>query len=145
MEDKKTIPMDLLKLAKKFPDKFIEKKKMGNREEDYINHAVIAQRLLSVVGAYNWDFDVITDDNKVVAVKGTLTVDVDGKTVSVAGAGTPQNTSEAIGEQIKKMESDAFKRAASKLALGLQLWAQDNYFLDVQLSKEYNIDMKEIG
>jgi len=43
------------------------------------------------------------------------------------------------------MESDAFKRAASKLALGLQLWAQDNYFLDVQLSKEYNIDMKEIG
>jgi len=145
MEDKKTIPMDLLKLAKKFPDKFIEKKKMGSREEDYINHAVIAQRLLSVVGAYNWDFDVITDDNKVVAVKGTLTVDVDGKTVSVAGAGTPQNTSEPIGEQIKKMESDAFKRAASKLALGLQLWAQDNYFLDVQLSKEYNIDMKEIG
>jgi len=143
--DKKEAPIDLMKLAKKFPDKFIEKKKMGNREEDYINHAVIAQRLLSIVGAYNWDFDVICSENKPVSVKGILTVTVDGNEVSVAGAGTPQNTSEPIGEQIKKMESDAFKRAASKLGLGLQLWAQDNYFLDVQLSKEYNIDNKEIG
>ena len=39
-------------------------------------------------------------------------VTLDGKEVAVSGAGTPQNTGESVGEQIKKMESDAFKRAA---------------------------------
>jgi len=48
-------------------------------------------------------------------------------------------------KKIKKMESDAFKRAAAKLGVGLHLWAQDQYFLDVQLAKDLNIDLKEIS
>ena len=36
----------ILRLAKRFPDKLIRTIKKGNHTEDYINHAVIAQRLL---------------------------------------------------------------------------------------------------
>ena len=135
----------LLRLAKQFPPQLVSTLKKGNREEDYINHSVIAQRLLQVVGPYDWDFDVIYQGDNPIAVKGTLTVDVDGKQVSIAGAGTPQNNKEDIGEQIKKMESDAFKRAASKVGVALHLWSQENYFLDTALSKQYNVDLKELG
>ena len=43
------------------------------------------------------------------------------------------------------MESDALKRAAARLGVGLHLWAQDQYFLDIQLAKDINIDIKDIA
>lgn len=135
----------LLRLAKQFPPQLVSTLKKGNREEDYINHSVIAQRLLQVVGPYDWDFDVIYQGDNPIAVKGTLTLDVDGKQVSIAGAGTPQNNKEDIGEQIKKMESDAFKRAASKIGAGLHLWAQDQYFLFANLLNELELSKDEVN
>jgi len=134
----------LMRLAKQFPAQLVSTIKKGNREEDYINHSVIAQRLLQVVGPYDWDFEVIYQGADPIACKGTLTVVIDGKEVSIAGAGTPQNKSEDIGEQIKKMESDAFKRAASKIGAGLHLWAQDQYFLFANLLKETGVAAEEV-
>ena len=67
------------------------------------------------------------------------------KRLQFLGAGTPQNTGESVGEQIKKMESDAFKRAASKVGVALHLWSQENYFLDTALSKEHNVKLTELG
>ena len=52
----------------------------------------------------------------------TLTVVVDGKQYTVQGVGD--------GKDFKKAESDAIKRAAMKLGLGLELWAQESYWLD---------------
>ena len=95
-----------MRLAKQFPQ-LVSTIKKGNREEDYINHSVIAQRLLQVVGPYDWDFEIIYKGEEPIACKGTLTVDIDGKEVSIAGAGTPQNKSRDVGEQIK--DPDAFK------------------------------------
>lgn len=135
----------LLRLAKQFPPQLVSTIKKGNREEDYINHSVIAQRLLQVVGPYDWDFEIIYKGDEPIACKGTLTVDIDGKKVSIAGAGTPQNKSEDIGEQIKKMESDAFKRAASKVGAGLHLWAQDQYFLFANLLNEMGLSKDEVN
>ena len=135
----------ILRLAKKFPSQLIRTIKKGTRQEDYINHAVIAQRLLQVVGAYRWDWEVVYEADKVVAVKGMITAKVDGTEVTVSGAGTETFDKDSTGEKIKKMESDAFKRAAAKLGVGLHLWAQDQYFLDVQLAKDLNIDLKEIS
>ena len=135
----------LLRLAKQFPPQLVYTIKKGNREEDYINHSVIAQRLLQVVGPYDWDFEIIYKGDEPIACKGTLTVDIDGKEVSIAGAGTPQNKSEDIGEQIKKMESDAFKRAASKVGAGLHLWAQDQYFLFANLLNEMGLSKDEVN
>tara|TARA_R100000329_G_scaffold57774_1_gene52219 strand:- start:1048 stop:1482 length:435 start_codon:yes stop_codon:yes gene_type:complete len=135
----------LLRLAKQFPPQLVSTIKKGNREEDYINHSVIAQRLLQVVGPYDWDFEIIYKGEEPIACKGTLTVDIDDKKVSIAGAGTPQNKSEDIGEQIKKMESDAFKRAASKIGAGLHLWAQDQYFLFANLLNEMGLSKDEVN
>lgn len=136
---------DILRLARKFPSQLIRTIKKGSHNEDYINHAVIAQRLLQVVGAYGWDWEVVYEEGKVVCVHGRLTADVDGKSVTVSGAGTETYQGDTTGEKIKKMESDAFKRAAAKLGVGLHLWAQDQYFLDKQLAKDLNLDLEEVS
>lgn len=142
-ENKRT---QLARLSRQFTGKFVKERKVGqSRTESYVPHSTVAERLLQVLGPYDWDFELVYSENKPVAAKGKLTVTIDGKTITVAGAGTPQNTSEDIGEQIKKMESDAFKRAASKLGVALHLWSQENYFLDKVLSKELNVDLKELG
>ena len=136
---------DILRLAKKFPSQLIRTIKKGSHEEDYINHAVIAQRLLQVVGAYGWDWEVVYEDGKVVCVKGKLTATVDNREVTVSGAGTETYSGDTTGEKIKKMESDAFKRASAKLGVGLHLWAQDQYFLDKQLAKDLDINLEDIS
>ena len=84
MSEKRT---QILRLAKKFPSQLIKTIKKGNREEDYINHAVINQRLLQVLGASGWDFEPIFEEGKIVAVHGRLTCTVDGKEVTVSGIG----------------------------------------------------------
>lgn len=135
----------LARLSKVWSGKFVKSRKVGGREEAYVPHSLVAERLLQVCGPYDWDFDVIYSENIPVAVKGKLTVTIDDKEVTVVGAGTPQNNSESVGEQIKKMESDAFKRAASKVGVALHLWSQEGYFLDKVLSKELNVDLAELG
>lgn len=139
------IPLQLMRMAKPFTGKLVRTINKGNRSESYVNHAVVAQRLLMVVGPYDWDFEIIMAGEMPVAVKGQLTVTVDGKEVTVSGTGTPQNQKEHAGEQIKKMESDSFKRACAKLGLGLHLWAGDDYFLDTMLSKVHNVELSEIS
>ena len=136
---------DILRLAKKFPSQLVRTIKKGNREEDYINHAVITQRLLQVLGAFSWDYEPIYEAEKVVAVRGRITATVDGNEVSVVGTGTDTFEGDSTGEKLKKMESDALKRAAARLGVGLHLWAQDQYFLDIQLAKDIDIDIKDIA
>tara|TARA_B100000287_G_scaffold123043_1_gene114989 strand:- start:7356 stop:7793 length:438 start_codon:yes stop_codon:yes gene_type:complete len=139
-------PTQLIRLAKKFPDKLVSQIDKGTHKEDYVNHAVIAQRLLQVVGPYSWHCKTLESEGVVVAMKGQLTLEVDGKLIKVEGTGTDQgNKNKTIGEKIKEMESDAFKRAASKVGVGLHLWAQDQYFLNQQLSKDYGIDLNEVS
>ena len=133
----------LASLVKRFPTEFIKQVNKGSRTEDYIPFPTIAQRLLEVCGAYDWDFEIIYSENVAVAVKGNLRVKIDNKVVCVSGAGTPQNTKESVGEQIKKMESDAFKRAARNLGLGLHLWTGENpYWLESVLTALVDEDKK---
>jgi hypothetical protein len=39
------------------------------------------------------------------------------------------------GERLKHAASDALKRCAMRLGLGLHIWAQGSYFLDKALEK----------
>ena len=74
-----------------------------------------------------------------------VTKTVDGKEVSVAGIGTDQNNKgKDDGDIIKEMESDALKRAASKVGVGLHLWAQKQYFLSAQLATEHSVALEEV-
>tara|TARA_B100001559_G_scaffold320457_1_gene332728 strand:- start:1260 stop:1691 length:432 start_codon:yes stop_codon:yes gene_type:complete len=140
-------PLQLMQLARVFPDKLVSKLKKKTHTEDYINHSVITQRLLQVCGPFDWDVEVIFNgEGKPVAAKGTLIVNVDGKQVKVSGIGTDQNNAgKDDGDIIKEMESDALKRAAMRVGVGLHLWAQDQYFLFAQMLKVHEMTAEDVG
>src|SRR6056300_793953 len=127
----------LHELSKRFPDSFIHENQGGYG--DYIQHSVIRQRLLSVLGAYSTDIvETIYDGEIITGVILKLTCEIDGREVSVVEAGDvekPDNW-KTNGARMK----DAIKRCAMALGVGLHLWSQmkgkDEYFLDKQLEKE---------
>ena len=133
----------LKQLATKFPEQFVHTKGFG----DYIQHSVIRQRLLSVLGAYSTDIvETIFDDGIITGVILKLTCEIDGKLVSVVEAGDVENPTnwKTNGARMKDAMSDAIKRCAMSLGCGLHLWStikldngsiQDEYFLDKQLDK----------
>lgn len=148
----------LQQLAKPFPKSMVHSNPSGGGS--YVKHSAVVQKVLAVCGPYRWSIvDVVrgyvqgtapnpsgsskrakdgTPDlhDAVVGCIGALTVEVDGRLVTVHGAGDceqPHNWPHD-GARLKDAESDAFKRAAMKLGVGLHLWAQDEYALDKQLA-----------
>lgn len=113
-----------------FPDKYI-KQKPGKANASYVNHGVVRQRLLDVLGPYNWKvrFTIDDADGKLTGCIGTLSVKINGETITVEGAGDCEHDQGTNGANLKHAESDAFKRAAMNLGLGLHLWCGDEYFL----------------
>ena len=150
----------LRELATPFPDKYVRSNPSGGGS--YVTHSVVTQRLLSIVGPFDWHIVEIlrgdvaaippNPDGKsqrardgrpalsgvVVGVVGRLTCEVDGRRVQVEDAGDcedPHNWPHD-GARLKDASSDAIKRAAARLGLGLHLWAQQDYFLDGFLDKQ---------
>ena len=139
----------LHELSKVFPEKFIHKNPTGFG--DYIQHSVIRQRLLSVLGAYSQEVkhiirEKITDKQGVereviTGVVLALTVEIDGQLVTVEEAGDVEQPFNWFtdGARMKDAVSDAVKRCAMAFGVGLHLWAQfegsSEYFLDKQLEK----------
>jgi hypothetical protein len=145
----------LVELARRFPDNYIETKD----RQSYVAHHVVGQRLLSVVGPYDYELvQVLRGDVPAVppdpsgqsrrakagtpalhqAVTGAvwrLTCEVDGRRTQVEEVGdTDPNNWPTDGARLKDAASDALKRCAMRLGLGLHLWAGDLYFLDKQLA-----------
>ena len=141
----------LHELSRPFPAEFIHKAPAGKFGE-YIQHSVIRQRLLSVVGPYSQEVkeilrEKITDKQgkEVEVVTGVilaLTVEIDGQLVTVEESGECEQPFNwrTDGARMKDAMSDAIKRCAMALGVGLHLWSQmkgkDEYFLDKQLEKE---------
>jgi len=135
----------LHELSRRFPDKFIHKNPSGFG--DYIQHSVIRQRLLTVLGAYSTDIvETLYDDGIITGVILKLSCVIDGKEISVVEAGDVENPSnwKTNSARMKDAMSDAIKRCAMALGVGLHLWSQidgeDEYFLDKQLEKELNAE-----
>jgi len=140
----------LYELSRVFPDKFIHKNPTGFG--DYIQHSVIRQRLLSVVGAYSQEVkhiirETLTDKQGkemevVTGVILALTVEIDGELVTVEEAGDVEQPFNwrTDGARLKDAVSDAVKRCAMAMGVGLHLWSQfdgqSEYFLDEQLKKD---------
>ena len=76
----------LSELARKFPDQ-LQKQKPGKFSAAYIDHGTIVQRLLEVVGPYNFTVDkpVTNPDGVIVGCIATLGCTVDGKFVRITG------------------------------------------------------------
>jgi hypothetical protein len=146
---------DLQEFSRRFPDQYVEKKD----GQEYVAHHVINQRLLSVVGPFDFQLvEILRSDVPAVpsdptakgkrAQRGTpalqqvvtggvwrLTCEVDGRRTQVeeVGDADPHNNA-TDGGRLKDAASDALKRCAMRLGLGLHLWAQEHYFLDKQLA-----------
>lgn len=150
---------DLRKLSQPFDQRYVHDNPSGGGT--YVKHHVIVQRLLMVVGAY--DFHVVEyirgdvpeippnpEGNSKRAREGSpalhdvivgatcrLTVDIDGRPTTVEDAGDceqPHNWPHD-GARAKDAVSDAIKRCAARVGLGLHLWSQDEYFLAAALAE----------
>ena len=116
---------------------------------DYVEHSAVTQRLLLHCGAYDQTvIREIYDEHKeygktLTGVVLALRLKIDGELITVQESGsvdkpykvTNRKTGERMnnGERLKLAISDAHKRCAMRVGLGLHLWAQDDYFLYDQL------------
>lgn len=148
-------PSQLAKLAKPFPDRYVKKPPQG-KYGSYVEHSTITQALLATVGPYSFHirqvlrgFVAAKIDKKTgevhkpelhdaaVGVIAALTLTIDGREVTVEEVGDcedPHNWPND-GSRLKDAMSDALKRCAMRMGLGLHLWAQEDYFLHESLSK----------
>jgi hypothetical protein len=121
----------LSELARKFPKSHIQSKP-GSYNAPYVDHAVINQRLLQVVGPFDWDVRefIMSTEGQIVGCVGTLSCEIDGRRVTVSEVGDVANPTAANGQNAQIASSQAFKRCAMRIGLGLHLWSGDRYFLD---------------
>jgi hypothetical protein len=128
---------DLYQLARPFPEAFIVKKPGGKFQADYVAHGVITSRLLEVLGPFDWSIAKVITNPEGVAVGciGRLEVIVDGRPVVIEEVGDCEQVSANSASNLKMASSDALKRAAMRLGLGLHLWVGEHYYLDKSLEK----------
>ena len=128
---------DLYQLARPFPESMIVKKPGGKFQADYVAHGLITARLLEVLGPFDWAIAKIITNAEGIAVGciGRLEVEVDGRPVVVEEVGDCEQISPNSASNLKMASSDALKRAAMRLGLGLHLWVGEHYYLDRALEK----------
>ena len=129
----------LYHLSRRFPEKYVGKK--GTRGDKYINHAIIKQRLLEVCGGY--DFRIIReiyDGDTLTGCVGELRVVIDGTTNVIQEYGDLEQPQNNNGANAKHCASDAFKRCAMHIGLGLHVWIDEQYFLEKKLLAKNETD-----
>lgn len=153
---------DLTKLLHPFPAAMIERNPSGGGT--YVSHPVVEQRMLDVLGSVTTEMVEIvrgsvagrapnpngksarakagTPDlpNAVVGVVLRMTAVIDGRTVVVEEVGDceePHNWPHD-GARAKDAFSDAYKRCAMRLGVGLHLWAQEHFYLGQKLMDQDN-------
>ena len=126
----------LRELSRPFPESLV-KQKPGKFAAAYVEHSVVGQRLLEVLGPYSFEVkQMITNpDGMVTGCLATLTCTIDGREVRITEVGDVERPGESNGSAGKTASSDALKRCAMRLGVGLHLWSQDNYYLDRALDK----------
>jgi hypothetical protein len=153
----------LRELARPFPSNYIRANPSGGGS--YVNHAIVVQRLLMVTGPFDFSIkevlrgdvaEIVPDpqgkskrardgapalSNAVVGCIGRLGVTIDGTYVAVEEVGDcedPHNWPHD-GARLKDAASDAIKRCAARIGLGLHLWSSNDkggYFLFDKLTEE---------
>jgi len=154
--------VDLAKLAAPFPGGFIQRTPSGGGRggEAYVAHHVVNQWLLGILGPFDFELvQVIRGDvaaipgdpnarserwrqgtpalhDVVVGAVYRLTAEIDDRRTVIEEAGDvedPHNWKHD-GARLKQAASDALKRCAMRIGLGLHLWAQEHYVLDQRLA-----------
>ena len=146
---------DLERLAIPFPPQHVQTVNRGGRQASYVSWAVVQQRLLGTVGPVDQriveivrgDLDAVESSsgnswpartNVIVAVVVEFTYRIDGRDVVVQEVGTPEGAYMQAhdGDRLKKAVSDATKRAAARIGVGLHLWSRQPWFLPRMLEAQ---------
>ena len=94
----------LYELSRKFPKEWIKKAPKG-KFGNYVPHPVITQRLLEVCGPFDWEVVELIRQEKsgsVVGCFGKLTVEVDGKLVTVTSIGDVEHDQKKFDAGFKR-------------------------------------------
>lgn len=136
------------RLAKPIQDQYVKHAPQG-KYGDYCDHEIINQILLLVCGPFSFRIEqvIYNPDGLLDGCTASLTVTVDDREVTITEAGDCENpqVKKTQGDRLKNAASDALKRCAMRLGLGLHLWAGNthDYFLDRQLAaRDKNADPK---
>jgi hypothetical protein len=129
----------LQQLAEPFPPHLVKDPPKGQFGK-YVPHSAVTERLLAVVGPFSTKIERVIqdDDGNVVGCVLQLECQIDDKRVFVQEVGDADNPGgrKNNGALLKDAASDAIKRCAMRLGLGLHLWSQDDYFLFTELKKK---------
>ena len=93
----------------------------GGMTFTYADARAVAQRLDDVLGITGWNFESDVVDPTAKAVKGTLTIRVDGVASTKEDYGYPNGGQS--DEPLKEASSDALRRCAALLGVGRSLYA----------------------
>jgi hypothetical protein len=93
----------------------------GGMTFTYADARAVAQRLDDVLGITGWNFESVVVDSTAKAIKGTLTIRVDGVASTKEDYGYPNGGQS--DEPLKEASSDALRRCAALLGVGRSLYS----------------------
>ena len=118
-------------LVRRIPAGYI-KTKPGGFQADYVSHADIQQVLLAKLGPCTQEVKelIYNAEGQLQGCILRVTYQIDGETVVIEEAGDVERPGANNGANAKNAVSDAVKRCAMRVGVGLHLWSQENYVLD---------------
>ena len=118
-------------LVRRIPAGYI-KTKPGGFQADYVSHADIQQVLLAKLGPCSQEVKelIYNAEGQVQGCILRVSYQIDGETVVIEEAGDVERPGANNGANAKNAVSDAIKRCAMRVGVGLHLWSQENYVLD---------------
>jgi len=124
----KTVLRDLVK---RIPQAYV-KTKPGGFQADYVSHADIQQILLAKLGPCTQEVKelIYNAEGQLQGCILRMTYEIDGEKVVIEEAGDVERPGANNGSNAKNAVSDAVKRCAMRVGVGLHLWSQENYVLD---------------
>ena len=124
----KTVLRDLVK---RIPQAYV-KTKPGGFQADYVSHADIQQILLAKIGPCTQEVKelIYNAEHQLQGCILRVTYEIDGETVVIEEAGDVERPGANNGSNAKNAVSDAVKRCAMRVGIGLHLWSQENFVLD---------------
>ena len=126
----------LQSLAKRIPKSYI-KQKPGGFAADYCSHADVQQMLIAKLGvppSQEVTQIIRSSEGQAQGVVLRMVFNIDGQTVVIDEVGECERPSQNEGLNVKHAVSDAVKRCAMRIGLGLELWCQETYVLDKALA-----------
>ena len=126
----------LQSLAKRIPKSYI-KTKPGGFAADYCSHADVQQMLIAKLGvppSQEVTQIIRSSEGQAQGVVLRMVFNIDGQTVVIDEVGECERPGQNEGLNVKNAVSDAVKRCAMRIGLGLELWCQETYVLDKALA-----------